>query len=154
MSEPAFRAFTAADTGAVTAMMRELGGTDGIPFDETRARKALAILAHGSSKELAPGSLWLIDSTDGCAGYMVVTFAFSCEFGGWYGFIDELFLREPYRNRGWGTRAIQLAAAICRDRGMSVLLLEAALVNDGAIRLYRRLGFDEHRRRLMRLSLA
>ena len=87
------------------------------------------------------------------AGYLALTFSFSFEFGGWCGFVDELYLREGFRNRGWGSQAIELAASTCRDLGMTALLLEADLHNDKATALYRRRGFVEHRRRLMRRHL-
>jgi ribosomal protein S18 acetylase RimI-like enzyme len=97
--------------------------------------------------------VWLILDESETAGYIALTFAFSFEFGGWYGFIDELYLREPFRRRGWGTQAVELAASTCRELGMRALLLEADVGNQAATRLYRRLGFIEHRRRLMRRTL-
>jgi ribosomal protein S18 acetylase RimI-like enzyme len=135
-------------------MMRELFEGDGATFNERQARAGLASIVATDPRGFTPGRVWLIEGEGRVAGYLVLTFAFSLEFGGWHGFIDELFLRDGYRGRGWGTRAIELAATTCRDLGMHALLLEADLRNARATSLYERRGFREHRRRLMRLELS
>ncbi|MEO7189949.1 MAG: GNAT family N-acetyltransferase [Vicinamibacterales bacterium] len=143
---PRFRALTPDDVDHLVELMRCLYENDGMPFHEARARAGLAAIAAG---DWQPGRVWLIEADGSVAGYVVLTFAFSLEFGGWHGFIDELFVREPFRGLGLGSRAIELAASTCRVLGMHALLLEADLTNDRATRLYRRVGFREHRRRLM-----
>ena len=148
---PQFRPFTAADIDPVVEMMRALFTSDNAPFDEAAARRGLAYAASPTGD--AAARVWLIEDDGETAGYLALTFSFSFEFGGWCGFIDELYLRDGFRSRGWGSLAIELAASTCRELGMTALLLEADLHNEKATALYRRRGFVEHRRRLMRRHL-
>jgi ribosomal protein S18 acetylase RimI-like enzyme len=149
---PDFRPFTGDDVEPIIVMMRALFTNDGAPFNEAGARRGLAVVA--SPAGAAAARVWIIEEDTQPAGYIALTFSFSFEFGGWYGFIDELYLEERYRGRGWGSAAIEFAAETCRALGMSALLLEADLANVKATALYRRRGFVEHRRRLMRRALV
>jgi diamine N-acetyltransferase len=153
-SEPTFRSFTSTDTDELICMMRELFSSDDVHFDEAMARKGIGAIAASPPGAAPPGRIWMIESNGQSAGYMVLTFAFSLEFGGWHAFIDEVFLREAFRGRGWGTHAIELAASTCIGLGLRALLLEVDVANERALRVYRRCGFLEHRRRLMRRVLS
>ena len=98
----------------------------------------------------ASGRIWVIlDESGSAAGYMVLTFGFSIEFEGRDAFVDELYLRPEFRGRGWGTAAVEFAAAAAHQLGVRALHLEATRGNDSAIAVYRRLGFREHDRFLM-----
>lgn len=152
-SEPTFRSFTTTDTDELIGMMRELFSSDHVHFDEAMAREGLGAITAPLGVA-PPGHVWMIESNGQSAGYLVLTFAFSLEFGGWHAFVDEVFLKETFRGRGWGTRAIELAASTCVGLGMHALLLEVDVANDRALSLYRRCGFHEHPRRLMRRALS
>jgi ribosomal protein S18 acetylase RimI-like enzyme len=144
----------ASDLEDVLSMMRALFEGDGMPFDDRAARHGFATLRTTAAGQHPPARVWVIESAGASAGYIALTSAFSFEFGGWHAFVDELFIREPFRNRGWGTRALEFAVQTCRELGWAALLLEVDLTNEHALRLYRRIGFREHRRRLMRLPVA
>lgn len=126
-------------------MMRELYEHDGVPFDEARSRNGSLELMISPEQ----GRVWVISLGDQTAGYMILTYGFSIEYHGRYGFIDELFVREDFRGCGLGTAAVEQASAACRELGMKVILLEVAFENERAHALYSRLGFAEHGRRLM-----
>lgn len=145
-----FRLARATDLDRLLAMMSGLYANDGVPFDEERSRGAAVLLM----KDPRAGALWVIEIDGAVGGYLVLTYGFSLEHGGWHGFVDEFFVMEPYRGQGVGSRAVAHAAEECRRRGMTSLLLEADLQNEGATRLYRRLGFVENPRRLMVLGLG
>lgn len=140
-----FRGAVAGDIEFLLEMMRALYQHDDVPFDEARSRRATLQLMQ----EPQHGGVLMIEVDGAPAGYLVVTFAYSLEFGGSHGFIDELFVAKGFRGRGIGTAAVHHAAALCTNRGMMALLLEADIGNERATQLYRRLGFVEHRRRLM-----
>jgi ribosomal protein S18 acetylase RimI-like enzyme len=57
------------------------------------------------------------------------------------GHLYDLFVTADSRGRGVGRELIATAAQRLRERGVSHLSLDVALVNDGARRLYERLGF-------------
>ena len=143
--EPTFKPAEAADADAPLPMIRALCVLDATPFDERSVGRALAqVLADGS-----PGRVWLIERAGKPAGYLVLTFGFSLEFGGRDAFIDELYVREEFRGRGLGRRAIELAERACRERGVAALHPEVERADTGAQELYRRSGFRDHDRYLM-----
>ena len=130
-------------------MMRKLYDHDQVPFQEETSRRASLLLMN----EPRAGMLWVLEAEGSMAGYVVQTHGFSLEFGGWHGFIDELFIDEPFRGMGFGTAAVHHVEQACAAQGMTALLLEADLQNERATRLYRSLGFHEHSRRLMMLAV-
>ena len=140
-----FRPAEAPDVAALMPMIRALCDLDGAPFDERAVGRALAqVLADESL-----GRVWLIEWGGERAGYLVLTFGFSLEFGGRDAFIDELYVREEFRGRGLGRRAIELAERACRERGVGSLHLEVERANTAAQELYRRSGFRDHDRYLL-----
>lgn len=133
------------DLAVLIEMMRGLYAHDSVPFHEERSRCAMLELMSAR----AYGRVSLIECEDEVAGYIVLTYGFSIEYGGRHGFIDELFVADEYRGRGLGTLAIEHATEDCRSLGMKMILLEVAFENERAHALYGRLGFREHGRRLM-----
>ncbi len=140
-----FREAEPNDVTALLAMMSELYANDGVPFDDDRSRRAALQLIE----EREAGCIWVIEAERTIAGYLVLTFGFSLEFGGRHGFIDELFITASYRGHGLGAAAVHHAKSECARLYMTNVLLEADLANKKATRFYRRLGFHEHPRRLM-----
>lgn len=61
--------------------------------------------------------------------------------GGPCNWLEDVFVREELRGRGIGSRAIQLAWDLIRERGDETMYLEVVPANAAAIRLYHRLGF-------------
>jgi ribosomal-protein-alanine N-acetyltransferase len=55
--------------------------------------------------------------------------------------VDSIAVREKWRRRGVGTELMNAALRDCRDRGAKRAVLEVAVDNDSAIRLYSKLGF-------------
>lgn len=145
-----FRYAALQDVDRLLEMMRTLYAHDGIPFDEQKSRKAIdELITPVDCAFNAFGRIWLIESEGAVAGYMVLTFGFSIEYGGVHGFLDELFVADSFRGLGLGSAAIEHASALCRSLGLTVILLEVAFENTRAHALYERLGFREHGRRLM-----
>jgi len=82
-------------------------------------------------------------------GYVAVSLGFSIEAGGRDAFVDELYIEPRVQRRGLGKRALGFAAELCRELGVQRICLEVERKNDGAKRLYERLGFREHGRYLL-----
>ncbi|GGM14793.1 GNAT family N-acetyltransferase [Dactylosporangium sucinum] len=57
--------------------------------------------------------------------------------------LNRLRVLEPWRNRTFGTMLILEAERVAREHGRDQLALGIALDNEGAERLYRRLGYEE-----------
>ena len=142
---PRFKAAEHSDADALLSMMRGLYEHDASPFDEGSARAALARMLGEESYGLA----YLITLGEEVAGYLVLTFGFSLEFGGRDAFVDELFVRAEFPGRGLGSGALRFAEEVCRGRGVRALRLEVERANAAAQAVYRRAGFAAHDRLLM-----
>jgi len=137
---PSFRAATEADAAELLVFMREYYAFDGHGYDEAKARVALTALLRDSSL----GRVWLILDGQTRAGYVVLCFGYSLEWLGRDAFVDELYLREQYRGRGWGRHALDYVEGEARIHGIKVLHLGVVEGNTRALKLYRELGFIEH----------
>lgn len=125
--------------------MREYYAFDGHAFDEAKARSALLAFLRDTSL----GRTWLILDGDSPVGYIVLTLGYSLEFLGRDAFIDEFFLRESHRSRGWGRKTMEFVEEHARSLGVRSLHLEVVRANSHALEVYRKLGFHDHEHHLM-----
>ena len=137
-----------AQVPALIAMARAFHGGDDPPFDAA-SEAAVMVLARGSPF----GRAWLVMLDNKPVGYVVVTLGFSLEYGGHDGFVDDLYLVSEVRGRGLGRELIQFAINEAAKLGIRTLHLEVEAGNDRASALYRKAGFRETGRALMRLPL-
>lgn len=84
----------------------------------------------------------IIECGGSTAGYLHLSFTHSNEVAGMVLLIEELYILPAYQGRGLGSWALnwifeEYAGKVNRYR------LEVTKVNDGAIRLYERMGFEE-----------
>lgn len=136
---------TRRDISRLLEWIEQLYAQDHVQFDARKVRAAIRELLENP----AFGRIWILRHAGQPAGYLVVTFGYSIEFGGRDGFIDELFVAEPHRGSGVGTHALKFAAEACRELGIRALHLEVDRSNTGAQRLYRAEKFVDHDRYLM-----
>jgi ribosomal protein S18 acetylase RimI-like enzyme len=129
-------------------MMKEYYACDRIRFDGGKVRAGLKALMADSRY----GRAWFVRSGGHDAGYLILTYCFSVEFGGRYGLIDEIFLREEFRGRGIGRKAIGFLLEQCRKERVRAVRLEVERHNVRAQRLYEREGFIPEDRNLMTRS--
>ena len=81
---------------------------------------------------------FLFEVDDSIAGYALITKTFTQEVGGLVYWIDELFILPQFRGRGIGHRFFEYILSLS---GPKRFRLEVTAKNEGAIRLYRSLGF-------------
>ena len=84
---------------------------------------------------------FLLEDEDGtCMGYALTAKSFSQECGGQCVWVEELYVLPAYQGKGMGSKVFELLNAYypdcCRFR------LEVEPENEGAARLYRRLGYE------------
>ncbi|MGO9775449.1 MAG: N-acetyltransferase family protein [Terracidiphilus sp.] len=149
--EPQFRLADESDADVILKFMQAYYAFDGHGFEREKAREALTALLRDPNL----GRAWLIfdsdkpnsDTPDGDAavGYIVLCFGYSLEWLGRDAFVDEFYLREEYRGRGWGRGAMKFVEEAARAAGIRTLHLEVVESNTAALQLYRKLGFTEHR---------
>lgn len=85
---------------------------------------------------------FLIESDGKPAGYAIVARTYSVESGGMILWLEELFLSPRFRGKGLGEEFIDF---IEKEYGNEIhrFRLEVLRSNNGAIRLYERLGYRE-----------
>jgi GNAT superfamily N-acetyltransferase len=143
--KPTFSIATESDAQILLAMMREYYAFDGHPFDEAKAGEALLAFI----REPSFGRAWVIGEDKGPVGYVVLTFGYSLEYLGRDAFIDEFYLRESHRGRGWGRKALDFVEEEARAAGVRAIHLEVVRANTAAGEVYRRAGYVDHDHHLM-----
>lgn len=58
-------------------------------------------------------------------------------------YLDDFSVTEKYRNKGIGTRLIHAAEKYAEESGIAKIVLHVEKANEGAFRLYSRLGYSE-----------
>ncbi|UTA52718.1 GNAT family N-acetyltransferase [Lysobacter soli] len=142
---PTFRPAAASDLAALLPVIRQFHADEHIAWDEVRVRAAMEALI-GDARN---GRLVLIECDGELAGYVVVGFCFSLEFGGRFGLLDELYVLPAHRGGGVGKRALEEVERLCIAEGLRCVRLEVSDDNDHAREIYRRRGYALHPRRLM-----
>jgi GNAT superfamily N-acetyltransferase len=90
------------------------------------------------------GRAWLILDGGGPVGYVVLCFGYSLEWLGRDAFVDEFYLLEEYRRRGWGRKTMEFLEEAARAADVRTLHLEIVRQNTAALQIYQKLGFAEH----------
>lgn len=149
MNGAAICPLTAADIPALLPLMQAFCRDEKLAWDAGQRRALLeALLATP-----ATGSVWLAAHPDRLAGYAIIGFCFSLEFGGRFALLDELYVLPPFQGQQLGTRLLQAAEACAREAGCHALRLEVSDDNPGARRLYERLGYQAAPRRILGRNL-
>jgi ribosomal protein S18 acetylase RimI-like enzyme len=149
MATLGFRAAHLRDLPLLLELMQELYGYEERPFQLNRAEIAMQQLLDQASL----GQVYFVIVNTEIAGYVVLTFGFSLEFGGRDAFIDELYLKEAYRGQGIGGKTLEFVAQICRTEKIQALHLEVDVGNQRAQTLYEKAGFLIRSSHLMSKSL-
>jgi ribosomal protein S18 acetylase RimI-like enzyme len=129
------------DLPDLVALMRQYYAVDGLKFAPDTARRAMAGLLETPER----GAVWVLRDHTHLVGYLALCFGYSLEMGGLDAFIDELFVAEPFRNLGWGTKLVEAALEAASEAGVHAMHLGVERTNPNAMRLYRRLGFEPRR---------
>ncbi len=139
-NEPQFREATESDAEVLLDFMQAYYALDGHGFEREKARAALLGLLRDSRF----GRAWLVLDGSDPVGYVVLCFGYSLEWLGRDAFVDELYLREEYRSRGWGRKTMAFIEDAARAEGIRTLHLEVVRQNERALRIYKKMGFEEH----------
>jgi diamine N-acetyltransferase len=139
-NEPQFRLAGEADAETLLRFMSEYYAFDGHDFDGLKAQVALRALLRDANL----GRAWLILDGGGPVGYVVLCFGYSLEWLGRDAYVDEFYLQEEYRGRGWGRRTMEFVEEAARAAGVRTLHLEVVRTNATALQVYQKLGFVEH----------
>ena len=138
------------DADVLLDFMRAYYEYDGHGFDREKARAALA----GLRRDARLGRAWLVLDEDQAAGYVVLCFGYSLEWLGRDAFVDEFYLREEYRGRGWGRKTMEFIEEAARAEGIRTLHMEVMRQTERALELYEKIGFCERRSTLLSKWIA
>jgi GNAT superfamily N-acetyltransferase len=138
------------DVPQLVALMTAFYAEAGYPLPAAPAARTFAELVADPAR----GRIWLLRHDGAPAGYVVLTVAFSMEYGGLRGFVDDLFVREPSRGLGLGAAALEEVRRACATLGVRALHVEVGPENAVARALYARAGFADSGHLLLTLPLA
>lgn len=133
------------DLDRLSGLVERFHDEQGITQDDDVRRAALAPLLEGSPY----GAAYLIGPARAPAGYVIVTFGWSVEFGGMDAMIDEIYLRPAVRGRGMASEALTALPRALAEAGIKALHLEVDRKDERVIRLYRRAGFASRDRYML-----
>ena len=145
-----FKPLEISDISIITQMMQDFYAIDNYPMDVEVAKTLFQEFI--SNEHL--GKSWLIYSENEIVGYIILTFIFSFEYGGKIAFVDELFIKETARGKGFGKEAIQFIQGEVPKLSLKLLYLEVEPHNENAQKLYLAHDFELHNRKLMKYKVT
>lgn len=126
---------TPEDIDIVTGYSNAMNIEDGHPASPNNKKALLELM---SNKDL--GDVFLIQINHQTIGYLAMFYSYSIEFGGRDIVLDELYINPQFRNKGYGSTAIQ--AFIERyNNGRFVAIHIEAMIGGKPEKLYENLGF-------------
>ena len=145
-----FKPLEIIDISTITQMMQDFYAIDNYPIDVEVAKNLFQEFI--SNEHL--GKSWLIYSENEIVGYIILTYIFSFEYGGKIAFVDELFIKETDRGKGFGKEAIQFIQQEVPKLKLKLLYLEVEPHNENAQKLYLAHDFVIHNRKLMKYKVT
>lgn len=146
MNAPAMKMIPAVmeDIPELLEMIRLFYEEDHHEFREGVIEHALGEILSESSW----GRIYLIQSDEQLAGYFILTYNWSLEYGGRNIFIDEIFIKKKFRGRGLGKNSIDFIEQTVKDQKIKAVHLEVTKYNI-AKKLYESRGYFSHNSDLM-----
>ena len=145
-----FKPLEIADIEVITQMMQNFYAIDNYPMDVEVAKNLFQEFI--TNEHL--GKSWLIYSENEIVGYIILTYIFSFEYGGKIAFLDELFIKETARGKGFGKEAIRFIQGEVPKLSLKLLYLEVEPHNENAQKLYLAHDFVIHNRKLMKYKVT
>lgn len=145
-----FKPLEIADIEIITQMMQDFYAIDNYLMDVEVSKELFYEFI--SNEHL--GKSWLMYSENEIVGYIILTFIFSFEYGGKIAFVDELFIKETARGKGFGKEAIQFIQSEVPKLSLKLLYLEVEPHNENAQKLYLAHDFELHNRKLMKYKVT
>lgn len=133
-----FREPTAADRETLIALMDEFYHTDAVlhPIPRVHMERTFDALMEGTPMARA----YLIECQGDLAGYALLALTWSNEAGGLTVWVDEVYIRPAFQGKGLGKAFFNF---LHEHWGAARFRLETEEENQGARRLYSRMGYKE-----------
>ncbi len=140
-----FKIASEKDVPEILEMMEQFNSIDNYSFDRGKTKENLLLFLANQNL----GRAWVINSNNLIIGYIVLAFGFSFEYGGRDAFIDELFLKTEFRQKGVGKLAMDFILDEAPRLGVKAVHLEVEQHNEGGAKLYKQKGFEDKGRVLL-----
>lgn len=134
----------------ILTMMSDFYAIDNYPFDKERNHRNLSEFIQNQHL----GRLWILIVDNFTIGYVILTFGYSFEYGGRDAFIDEFYITEPYRGKGFGSKVLKYVEYQAQELQVKTLHLEVENHNDNANKLYLKAGFTSNDRTLLNKNIS
>lgn len=144
---PTIATATADDIDEILDMTEVFYGELDIAFDRATSNRALKELIGDASV----GRVFLMKQNETVAGYCVLVFVFSIEFGGKVAVVDEYFVKPAERCTGLGRTGLNTIVEQCQTLGLRGMRLET--LSDRATSFYQRCGFSDLERKVLFMQL-
>ena len=129
------------DIDELLVLMGEYYVYDDLQFDAEVMRARLREFLQDSRW----GEIWMIGLDGKTIGYTILSVGFGLEHGRNV-LIDELYLREPFRHGGLGSRIVAHVEETYRKQGFSSLHADVETSNAKAQRFWASRGFEKYNR--------
>ncbi|MEZ0262075.1 MAG: GNAT family N-acetyltransferase [Alphaproteobacteria bacterium] len=136
------------DWPEILDMARAFHAEDGHALSQ-RGEIALRNALHASSPFSPYAQVLTVKAGGTTAGYAVLCFSFSIEFGGMTSYLDDFYVKPEFRGQGIGTKALEEFEFMSRARGCCIFHLETEAANDKAKAFYIKHGLEDTGRRLL-----
>jgi L-amino acid N-acyltransferase YncA len=133
------------DIPMILEMMEDFYKNESIPYDEVKSRATLRDFIMRQNA----GKMWLINRNDKVVGYCCMVFSYTLEYHGPDCFIDEIYIRPEFQNKGMGKKALSLLEQYAKDRGIRAMHLFVFDENKKAFDIYAKNGFTKRSGSLM-----
>lgn len=134
------------DIDNLTSMMQEFYAIDNYPINIEKSKSLFKEFIENEHL----GKAWLIYHEKEIAGYVILTFVFSFEYGGTIAFLDELYLSEKARGKGIGKETVRFIQSEAVKLNLTIIYLETEEHNEKAQKLYLAHDFALHHRKIMK----
>ena len=131
-------------------MMEAFYSIDNYPFNRAESEKNF----HEFISNPALGRFWLLHADIEIIGYLILAFGYSFEYGGRDAFIDDFFLKEPFRGKGLGHSILSKLDGEATKLEVKAIHLEVENTNERGRNLYTKTGFKGNDRSLLTKRLG
>ncbi len=144
MTTAIFELATLKDEAELLPMIEAFYAIDGYDFDKNKMANAVCAFLENQTL----GAVWLIKVEKETAGYICLTMGYSFEYGGKIAVLDELYIKENFRNNGLGKESLAFVDAHAIANNIKAVHMEVEEHNARAMGLYTSRGYSSKGRRL------
>lgn len=138
MRDIQIRNATLDDIGAMAGLLKTLFTIEAdFDFDEARQRRGLAMMLDSPENRC----VMVADADGEAVGMCTVQMVVSTAEGGLSGLVEDLVVREDFRNEGLGRKLLFAVREWAFGKGATRLQLLADCDNESALSFYRRMGW-------------